>query len=80
MWGLNLSTGGTDAGSVTFKGNTATSPSGVSLAGVVMAATNWLYNYLTFDVQGNTGFTPIYGTSNSCTYSNNTFVEGSETF
>ena len=79
LWGLNAQ-GGTTTGSVVFKGNTATSPSGVSLAGVVMAATNYLYNYLTFDVQGNTGFTPIYGTSTSCTYSNNTFVEGSETF
>ena len=80
MWGLNPSTGGTDAGSVTFKGNTGVNPTGYNFAAIVMSARSFAYDYLTFDVQGNTGFTPIYGTTSSCTYSNNTFVEGSETF
>ena len=80
MWGLNPSTGDTDAGSVTFKGNTGVNPIGCSFAAIAMAATSYAYENLTFDVQNNTGFSTTYGTSTSCTYNNNTFVEGSETF
>ncbi|MBR2400522.1 MAG: hypothetical protein IKB03_02020, partial [Tidjanibacter sp.] len=67
------------ANEVTFTGNTNINANEVY--GVQMTSTTFTYNNIAFNVQGNTGFYALAdATSSTCTYKDNTFAAGSETF
>ena len=74
-WG-NASTG---ANMVTFKNNVSTS--GKPCYSVQMTASNFVYDYITIDVQGNTGFEALADGVNPARFNGtHTFAAGSETF
>lgn len=75
-WGLNDKSMN-NPGTVIFKNN---KNEGTGYTAIVMAATNWLYNNIAIDVQGNQNFTASYGLNNACTFKDITFAAGSETF
>lgn len=74
-WG-NANTG---ANKVTFKNNVNTS--GNPCYSVQMSASNFMYDYITIDVQGNTGFSALADGVNLARFNGtHTFAAGSETF
>ncbi len=74
-WG-NANSG---ANKVTFKNNVSTS--GKPCYSVQMAASNFKYDYITIDVQGNTGFLALADGVNLAHFNGtHTFAAGSETF
>lgn len=74
-WG-NANTG---ANKVTFKNNVSTS--GKPCYSVQMTASNYKYDYITIDVQGNTGFEALADGVNPARFNGtHTFAAGSETF
>lgn len=70
--------GDSSEGSVIFQNNKAITS--YDYPAIAMQAKNQPYQNITFDVRNNEDFTQTFATSSLCTYANNTFVGGSETF